>query len=61
MNTIKIIDKVPIILTKDGNWLNVWGKDVKMTSGSIVLLPQDAVLVLPPIKLSVDVAKTIED
>lgn len=41
-----ILDYFPIILTKDVNWIN----DMHiLKEGSLVLLPQDAVLIKPHI------------
>jgi hypothetical protein len=41
---IEILDKAPIILTKDKDWDSA----IKMEPGAIIILPDDAVLVIPP-------------
>lgn len=46
MSEIIILDQAPAILTKDSQWLSRF-KPV-MKQGSIIVLPPDAILVLPP-------------
>lgn len=44
MNEIKILDKLPVVLTKDRNWR----PKAKIKAGSILLLPEDAIVVIAP-------------
>ena len=46
MKDIQIIPDVPAIFTKDKEWVK---QNHIVQNGSIVLLPEDAVLVMPPI------------
>jgi hypothetical protein len=46
MNEITILDKLPIVFTKDADWLSLHKTVAK--EGGIILLPPDAVLVIPP-------------
>lgn len=48
MSKVTIINEVPIIITKDQNWINTWGSSVNMTPGAIIVLPHDAVLLILP-------------
>lgn len=46
MNEIIILNEAPAILTKDGQWASRVKPNLKR--GSIIVLPPDAVLVMPP-------------
>ncbi len=41
---MEVLDYFPIILTKDANWMKT---RVKIREGSVVVLPQDAILIKP--------------
>lgn len=43
-----ILFNAPVIFTKDANWLNIWGKNARIEAGAIILLPDDAILYVPP-------------
>lgn len=47
MKEITIIYDLPIVFTKDSVWLDSYAKNA-FKPGQIVLLPDDAVLVVPP-------------
>lgn len=49
MKEIKVLDGFPVILTKDKEWLK--NGVISMKPGEICLLPEDAVLVLPPLRI----------
>jgi len=46
---IEILEQAPIIFTKDIYWFNNDARYIKLQSGSMILLPKDAVLLKPPI------------
>lgn len=47
MEKIEILPKMPLILTKDRDWAeSAWSRD--LSSETIMLLPEDAVLVAVP-------------
>lgn len=48
MNEIIVLDKAPIIFTKDKEWVELFNP--RTEPGSIIILPQDAVLVVAPTK-----------
>jgi hypothetical protein len=45
---IEILFKAPVIFTKDTEWLERTN-NIKIEEGAIILLPEDAVLYVPPI------------
>lgn len=49
---IRILTEYPAILTKDKEWANRYKPRIE--PGAIVILPEDAVLVLPPEVMSID-------
>lgn len=49
MKEITIIYGLPIVLTKDRDFLELQKiHQTKMVPGSVILIPEDAVLVVPP-------------
>jgi hypothetical protein len=45
MSEIKIIDFMPVVLTKDVEFINQWAKTWKIKPGAIMVLPEDAILI----------------
>lgn len=51
MTKITILHEYPVVLTKDADWMNRTKPTMK--PGAIVILPADAVLVIPPENIEV--------
>ncbi len=48
MEQLKILDFLPIVLTKDRQWAEEAERRIKpLRGGAVVLLPEDAILVKP--------------
>ena len=48
MKKIQIEYNIPIIATRDGEWVKNMFKSIKAVPGAVWLLPDDAVLIFPP-------------
>lgn len=46
MNQIRIIKGYPAILTKDATWMSI--TKPRIVPGAVIILPEDAVLIMPP-------------
>lgn len=55
---MEILDDLPIIFTKDKTWWDDWKeKHDRIRPGMVMLLPEDAVLAMPPRIVGIEMPK----
>lgn len=48
MPDIQVLEYLPIVVTKDTEWMRTTGSRLRAESGALWVLPADAVLIKPP-------------